>query len=44
MSVKDLDAAQRALEDESIELIDQNDLVDFPAAMAAEARSSQEGR
>ena len=29
ISVKDLDAAQRALEGESIELIDQNDLVDF---------------
>lgn len=31
LSVKDIEAAERALADESIELIGQNDLVDFPA-------------
>lgn len=31
LSVKDLDEAERVLADESIELIGQNDLVDFPA-------------
>lgn len=31
LSVKDIEAAERVLADESIELIGQNDLVDFPA-------------
>lgn len=44
MSVKDLDAAQIALEGESIELIDQNDLVDFSASLAAGAAAREEGR
>ena len=44
ISVKDLDAAQIALEGESIELIDQNDLVDFSAGLAAGAAAREEGR
>ncbi|MDO4442917.1 MAG: amino acid-binding protein [Slackia sp.] len=43
LSVKDLDAAQRALEGESIVMIDQNDLVDFSTGVAA-AHASTEGR
>lgn len=39
MSVKDLDAAQRALEGKSIELIDQGDLADFAFD---DARTSKE--
>ena len=44
LSVKDLESAQRALEGESIKLIDQNDLVDFAAATAAAGATTQEDK
>lgn len=44
LSVKDPESAQRALEGESIKLVDQNDLVDFATATAAADTTTQENK